>query len=119
MAKKNILHNENLLDLIPQRVVAHEETGEGRIVLLKPKFSNKFLAGLFMERMKRPYYKINLDGYGSFVWKCCDGKNTVARIGELLRKEFRKDIEPVYERLGMFIRTLESNHFITYSQAKE
>ncbi|MEE4310541.1 MAG: PqqD family protein [candidate division KSB1 bacterium] len=119
MKKKRDLHNENLLDIIPQRVVAHEETGEGLIVILKPKFSNKFLAGLFIGRMKRPYYKINLDDYGSFVWKCCDGKNTVARIGELLRQKFKKDIEPVYERLGMFIRTLESNHFITYSQTKE
>ena len=64
--------------------------------------------------MKRPNYKINLDTFGTSVWNAINGKNTVAEIGDVLRNEFGEKIEPVYERLGLFIKMLEKNKLIVY-----
>ena len=85
------------------------------IVILKPKFTNRFFAKFLLSRMKNPNYKIHLDDYGSFVWNECDGMNTVERIGRLLEKKFGDKVDPVYERLGLYIKTLEKNKFIAYA----
>lgn len=104
----------NLLDLKPTRNI-NWENGEGDlIVLLKPKFSNRWLAKLFLPRMKRPHYRIKLDDFGSLVWNCCDGKTTVRQIGASLQKKFGDKVEPVYERLGVFLRQLEENKFVIF-----
>lgn len=104
----------NLLDLIPEQKVKFEELDNGKITLLKPKFKNKFLVKYFQPNIKQPNYKIKLDRFGSFVWKQCDGKNTVEQIGNLLKEKFHDEIEPVYDRLAIFIQSMASNGFIKY-----
>ena len=104
----------NLLDLIPEQKIKFEETGEGLVVLLKPKFRNKFIVKHLLPRMKKPNFKVNLDEFGSFVWKQCNGNNTVEQIGSLLRENFSEDIEPVYDRLAVFIQSLARYKFIEY-----
>jgi len=104
----------NLLDLIPVQNMTWVENDEKFVILLKPKFSNRLLANYILPKMKRPNYKINLDKFGTAVWHNCNGKNTVAEIGEQLKRKFGDEIEPVYERLGMYIQTLAKNKFIYY-----
>lgn len=104
----------NLLDLIPQRNVPSEQTPEGFLVLLKPKFSHPLLVKHIVPRMKKPYFKIKLDEKGSFIWKLCDGKTTVKDIGLRMREEFGDSIEPLYDRLGVFLQTLEKSHLISF-----
>lgn len=111
MSKKD---TTNLLDLIPVQNVDCTTTDENLTVLLKPKFTNRFFKKHVLPKMKRPNYKINLDAFGTSVWNAVNGKNTVAEIGDLLRNEFGEKIEPVYERLGFFIKTLEKNKLIVY-----
>ncbi len=111
MTKKEAI---NLLDLIPVQHVDYTTNEEKMIVLLKPKFTNRILKKHIIPKMKSPNYKVNLDAYGTSVWNACNGKNTVAEIGDLLRGEFGEKIEPVYERLGLFIKTLEKNKLIVY-----
>ena len=105
----------NLLDLIPVRNIEWVQNEKNLVVLLKPKFTSRLFAKYILPRMKSPNYKINLDLYGSTVWNNCDGKNTITEIGKRLRKEFGEEVEPVYERLAFFIKTLEKNKFIYYS----
>lgn len=104
----------NLLDLIPDRKAKFEESGDGSITILKPKFKTKMLVKYLLPRLKSPNFKVNLDEFGSFVWKQCNGKNTVEQIGNLLREKFEGDIEPVYDRLAVFIQSLVRYRFIEY-----
>ncbi|MCU0643144.1 MAG: PqqD family protein [bacterium] len=104
----------NLLDLIPEQKIKFEESGDGLITLIKPKFKNKFLVKYLLPRIKKPNFKIKLDQFGSFVWKQCDGNNTVGQIANLLKAKFQDEIDPVHDRLAVFIQSLARNHFIEY-----
>lgn len=104
----------NLLDLIPEQKLNFEQSSNGLITLLKPKFKNKFLVKYVQPRIKKPNYKIKLDRFGSFVWKRCDGKNTVAQIGTMLQEHFQDEIDPVFDRLAAFIQSLVKHNFIAY-----
>lgn len=57
---------------------------------------------------------INLDGYGSFLWKQIDGEKTVGQLAELMKAEFGKDAEPLYDRLVKYVQILRNNEFILF-----
>ncbi len=93
------------------------ELGENDLVtLLRPKFANRFYRKYLIPHMKRPYYRIYLDAYGSFVWSHCDGSTTIEAIGEKLQQKFGVEVEPVYDRLALYIRQLKRARFITLPQ---
>lgn len=112
--KKGALPQINLLDLIPVQNMQSVTNEEGLVVLLKPKYSHPWLAKQLLPRLKKPHYKINLDEVGSFIWNLCDGKTTVKEIGEKLNKNFGSRVDPLYERLSLFLQNLEKNRFITF-----
>jgi len=103
----------NLLDIVPVKSAEWETRDNKLITILRPKFSNKIFKKYILPRMKKPCYKIYLDEFGSFVWSQCDGAQTVEEIGGKLQKEFGEDVEPVYDRLGTYIRQLHKARFIT------
>jgi len=105
----------NLLDLIPKRVAQFEESSDGLVTILKPKFSNRLMVKYVLPRLKNPNFKVNLDQFGSFVWKLCDGTTTVEQIGRSLKENFQQDIEPLYERLSVFIQSLVRYRFLAYT----
>ena len=105
----------NLLDLIPIQNVKWLTDNQNLAVLLKPKYTNKFSTKYILPRMKSPNYKINLDSFGTVVWHNCNGKNTVAEIGKRLKKQFGEEIEPVYDRLSIFIQAMERSKLIYYA----
>ena len=107
----------NLLDLIPTQNVkwVNTDSQDDLVTLLKPKFVNPFFVKYILPRMKSPHYKINLDQFGTAVWHYCDGKNTVADIGNRLKEKFGEEIEPVYDRLSVFIQTLQRSKLIYYT----
>ena len=102
----------NLLNLIPVHKTKYELKEGDKVILFKPKFSNSFLAKIFLPRMKQPFYKVNLDEIGSFFWLNCDGTRTVKEIAELHKNNFGEKVEPLYERIAHFISSLEKNRFI-------
>jgi hypothetical protein len=104
----------NLLDLIPVQNIQSEKDEKGLFVLLKPKYSHPLLVKHLLPRLKKPFYKVKLDEVGSFIWKLCDGKNTVKDIGEKLKANFGPRVDPLYERLSFFLQNLEKNRFIAY-----
>jgi hypothetical protein len=101
-------------EVIPRPIVNFKTADDGLVVIYKPKFKNKFLAKHLLPRMKHPDYKIALDKNGSAVWKLIDGKRDALEIAEMLEKELGADIQPVYERLGIFLRMLKNNKFIDF-----
>ena len=58
---------------------------------------------------------IDLDAMGSFIFPLIDGQRTVGDIAELVRTEFGKDAEPLYERLAKYMQILRNNGFIYYA----
>ncbi len=104
----------NLLDLIPEKTIQSEEKPDGKITILKPKFRNKLVVKYVLPKLKNPNFKVYLDDFGSFVWKQIDGKSTVAQIGDELKNNFDKDVDPVYERLSVFVQSLFKYKFIHY-----
>ena len=113
MGKKDRYEKDaNLLDLIPRRLVEHETDGEGRTVLLIPKFRGSILGPFLQPRLKRPFQRLNLDAFGSFVWERCDGRATVGAIADALRRKFGDAVEPAEERLATFIGQLTRGRLI-------
>jgi hypothetical protein len=105
----------NLLDLKPVRHAAWEKTEEGTVVLLIPKFRGALLARWLQPRLTKPNFRVKLDRLGSFVWERCDGATRVEAIGEEMRREFGDSAEPVFDRIGTFIRKLEKEKFLLIS----
>ena len=104
----------NLLDLVPVRKVEWKKAEDGLIVLLKPKYAHTFFVKHALPRFKSPNYKIRLDEIGSHIWEACDGKLTVMELGKRLKDKFGAKIEPLFDRLALFIQNMERNRFISY-----
>jgi len=104
----------NLLDLIPVKIINAQKKEDGKITIFQPKFKNKFMLKFVVPKLKNPDFKVNIDEFGSFVWEQIDGCLTVEKIGEKLEEHFKEEIEPVYERLSLFIQSMERYKFIEY-----
>jgi hypothetical protein len=113
-AKTQARKEVNLLELIPIRNIEWEKSVEGTVILLKPKFQHPFLMARVLPKLKRPYYQVKLDEVGSFFWESCDGKKTIRDIAEEMKNHFGEKIEPTYERLSLFLQSLEKNKFIRF-----
>ena len=104
----------NLLDMVPvhnSKWVSQTENKE-LLRLFKPRFDTKLGKRVGKKLKIKPTYKINLDEYGTAIWRLCDGKLTVREIGEMLKTQFADDVEPLYPRLAAFLRILEANDLI-------
>ena len=101
----------NLLELVPKRMLEWEDTDEGLITLLVPKFRGKF-GNFITSKLNSPNYKVQLDRVGSFVWKECNGEKNVLEISKKMKDEFGDEVEPLYERISFFIKTLTTSKAI-------
>ena len=108
MAKKQ--QPQNLLDLKPVRLMEHL-MDDGLVVVQIPRFRSRWM-GWFQRRLKKPCYQLHLDKVGSTVWLACDGESTVGDIGKRLKDRFGEEIEPLWDRLALFIRQMRSGKLI-------
>ena len=111
--KKNNVISQNYLEKIPVRTEGIEwSKDENGVITLE--IVNKgvfnFIAQKLFNRPKISY--IHLDEMGSFVWPHLDGDKDILEIGKLVEAEFGEKANPLYERLAMFFRILESYKFI-------
>jgi hypothetical protein len=104
----------NLLELVPDKNIEWTKTEEGLICLLKPKFQHPFLRKHILPRLKKPHYKITLDRIGSLFWESCDGRSTVEEIANRMKAALGDEVEPLYERITLFLQSLEKNKFIRF-----
>ena len=112
MAKTN--KNVNLLDLIPVKNVEWEKKEDGTVSLRLPKTRSRLFKAIIEKFGKKSHFQVHLDEFGSFVWERCDGTHHVYQIGNSLKSKFGETVEPVYDRLGAFVRILASQKCITY-----
>ena len=111
MAKKQ---KENYLNYIPVRNAQNsweEKDGLVTIHMVHRGFYSKIAQTFFhMPRVSH----IDLDAYGSFLWKRIDGETTVGALAEALKAEFGKEAEPLYDRLVKYMQILRNNRFILF-----
>jgi hypothetical protein len=108
----------NLLTLIPVRVCkwSRQKANPEQIRILKPRFDTGLGKRIGKRFTKKDTFNINLDEYGTAVWRLIDGKLTVNEIGEILRTQFSADVEPLYPRLASFLRILEGQKVIEFKK---
>ncbi|MCF7886122.1 MAG: PqqD family protein [Candidatus Marinimicrobia bacterium] len=109
----------NLEEVIPRPLVDSKVEENGNITLLKPKFKNRFLKKYILPRLKSKHFKIHLDKIGSAVWKHIDGQKTGVEIAKKVNQEIDEDLDPLYQRLAIFLSALENNNFIEYKKNEQ
>ena len=112
MAKK---HQENYLDYVP--VISPKNSWDVKDGTVTIHMVHRgFYAWIAQKVFQRPRVShIDLDAMGSFIFPLIDGKRTVGDIAELVKAEFGKDAEPLYERLAKYMQILRNNGFIYYA----
>jgi len=115
MGRKGKRREINLLDLVPIPIIGHEVDDTGIVTLLAPRFKSRLLRRWLLPRLKRPFFKVELDDIGSALWLLCDSERNVKEIAHIMRERFEERIEPCYDRMGMFFQQLEGARFITYT----
>lgn len=63
--------------------------------------------------------EIAMDVLGSFVWKQLDGKRDMHEVAELVKQEFGKKADPVYERLIKFVEIMRDNKFVLLKEERK
>lgn len=119
MGKKQ-KQQDNFLDLIPVRSSKIRwVTLENEIVQIQID-RNSWLDKAVRLFFKTPtMMKIDLDPYGSFVWKAIDGTRTIESIAGDFKSAFGDEVEPLYERLGSYVNILRNNEFIKLEKKSE
>jgi hypothetical protein len=102
----------NLFELKPQRNLEWETAEGDRVVLLVPKFRNRWIVKWFVPMMAKPNIRVRLDAFGSYCWQQCDGKTMVRDIGERMAARFGEPIDSLVERIGKFVATLARDKFV-------
>ncbi|MFH1754235.1 MAG: PqqD family protein [Candidatus Latescibacterota bacterium] len=105
---------KNLLDLVPEQNYPFRQRDDGTVDVLTPRYGTNFIARTMSSIFKNTPVCIHLDQIGTRTWCLCDGKRSVHEIGENLHREFGKKIEPVWERLGVFFKHMESQRMIRW-----
>jgi hypothetical protein len=105
----------NLLELRPLRNIEWEEGENDTVVLLVPKFRSRWMRRWVVPRLPRPNFRLKTDAFGTYVWRRCDGKESVGEIAEAMSREFGPGFDPEMERLSAFIRRLATNDFIVFN----
>ncbi len=104
---------DNVFDYIAEPAVRWQIGREEKVDLLIPKFTNRWMKKVFGSLVRNPDIHIHLDDFGSFIWQQLDGRRTLPEIGRALEAKFGASVQPVYERLGLFVNMLAQRKFIT------
>lgn len=111
---------KNFLNLIPAIIsdCKWQENEQGFVQIQIPR--DKLLDRLVRIFVKTPkWMNMDLDAYGSFLWRRMDGKRTVHQLAILLEDEFGETIKPLYERLGKYLNILKNNNFIEMRESDD
>lgn len=104
---------ENYLDYIPKHhdAVKFKSLSNGHIELEKE--HRGFFFRLTQVLLKKPRVSyIEMDDFGSFIWRCIDGERNVLEISKLVYENFGEKAQPLVERLVKFMDILYRHRFI-------
>ena len=101
------------MELHPVRRADWEEDSGGVRVHVPRRVPLNFVARIIG---KAPYVRLNLDAFGSFVWRRCDGRRTVFEIAREMEREFGEAAEAAVPRLSAYLKRLARERLITYEE---
>ncbi|ADL05583.1 PqqD family protein [Lacrimispora saccharolytica] len=108
-------HNDDAFNIIFKISDELEyEVDKNGIVTMLEKQDHKIQRFFRKLGFKIPEYKrMTMDEYGSCVFLLIDGRKTVREIGKSLEETYGDKVEPLYERLLLFVSHLEQQfHYI-------
>ena len=108
---------ESLEDVLVVRKCEHEIKDDLVVVHFK-KEKLGFIEKTFFKKSSQKPYKIDLDEIGSFIWLLCDGNKTVGEITKLAHEHFQDKIEPVKERVELFVNQMNKNKLVSLYKKK-
>jgi len=89
------------------------EDKNGLVHIIIPKF-NTSIGKKFVKVIKKGQtFSADMDKLGSFVWKLCDGTNTISVIINLITDEFN-DEESLKDRLFFFFYQMVQLNYLEY-----
>ena len=106
---------ENYLERRPERVseiVWSLEKGGTVTLHLRNRGLFHRAAQLILNRPRISHVK--LDALGSLVWTLADGEKNLLQLGRVVGENFGASAEPLYERLVLFVHTLEDCRLIQW-----
>ncbi len=109
----------NYLELTPYCIHGHENTGDGSVNILIPRFKSEFANKYLLPKKKSKYVKVTLDEIASGTWLLIDGKNKVTEIADKLAGQFGDKVQPVNDRVTQFLTQLYHNGFISFNELKK
>lgn len=112
MAKKE----ENLLDMIPKQKRESRMSGDGTVDVFIPRFGDNWFGAILGRLFKNKPIHLHLDDVGTAVWNLCDGRRTVYDIGKSMEEKFGDRIDPVYERLGLFLHQMKKAGIVDWRE---
>lgn len=96
----------------PVRQIEDWYEEEGLIKLKVTKFRSR-VGRAFCRAFNIPnFFIVNLDEIGSFVWKRCNGKNSIGEILNELKEKYGE--EEMEARLYVFLEMLRRNGYVKY-----
>lgn len=112
LMRKNSV-NVNLLELTPVAKYSHQVNSDGLIDVLVPRFKGSIMQK-FVPKSKSKFIRANLDVIGTEVWRLIDGKRKVSDIAIAIDEKLGEKVQPVYDRLNVFLTQLHNNGFIYF-----
>lgn len=106
------MKKNNLLTMIPIRNKKISwKIKNNKVILI---INRKHTFDLFMHKLFNTPLKtdVELESFGSFIWQQCDGAKNIYDISIKLEEKFGEKVNPVLERLIIYIKTLHKNNFI-------
>lgn len=104
--------NENFLLLVPK--LTHTNWKEEKNIVTLFFEHNRRSERILQKLLKKPSVTdVELDEYGSWIWKHIDGKKNVKEIADDFLAKFTKETK-VYERLTVFIGYLYRKKWIQF-----
>jgi hypothetical protein len=114
MAKKA---SENFLEFIPEHssasVFSWKENEQGMVTFAIE--HNTIYDRVAQKLFHTPHVtSVDLDEYGSFLWKRIDGKTSVKDLAHAFREQYGEAVEPLYDRIVKYMAMLHNGGFIRY-----
>jgi hypothetical protein len=113
--RRKIFKKANYLDLTPIIIFNSEESDDGLITILIPRFKGKFMNN-YIVREKARYIYLKLDELGSATWKEIDGVKNVGQICELLKEKLGDKLTNAEERVTKFLSILYNNRHVSFRE---
>ncbi len=109
---------DNFLLYVPKKKHEAWEIRNGKVYLIF--YHDKIVERFVRWLVKKPNVSdMELDEIGSKVWQYIDDKRTVYDIGQELLKNFGEKMNPVYDRLIMYLRFLNRKGWISFDRGNQ